>query len=87
MMNSYELFLFCLEPKHYYLDIYSVLIYDDRNPHLENLMDSRRCVYIPQSEEANMVVDLPNMSGYPNMVKIIQYLLKTLRPSYLLSSS
>ena len=34
-----------------------------------------------------MVVDLPNMSGYPNMVKIIQYLLKTLRPSYLLSSS
>ena len=35
----------------------------DRNPHLENLLDSRRCVYLPFSEDANMVMDLPNMSG------------------------
>ena len=35
----------------------------DRNPHLETLMDSRRAVYLPHTEDANMVVDLPNMSG------------------------
>ena len=35
----------------------------DRNPHLENLLDTRRAVYLPQNEDANMVVDLPNMSG------------------------
>ena len=35
----------------------------DRNPHLETLMDARRAVYLPHTEDANMVVDLPNMSG------------------------
>ena len=35
----------------------------DRNPHLETLMDARRTVYLPHTEDANMVVDLPNMSG------------------------
>ena len=34
-----------------------------RNPHLESLMDSKRCIYLPCSEDANMVVDLPNTSG------------------------
>ena len=40
-----------------------VPIITDRNPHLENLLDSKRCVYLPHSEEANIVVDLPNNSG------------------------
>ena len=52
-------------------------IITDRNPHLEvgrgigrilnigcqNLADSRRCVYMPYNEEANMVMDLPNTAG------------------------
>ena len=40
-----------------------VPVITDRNPHLETLMDSRRAVYLPHTEDANMVVDLPNMSG------------------------
>ena len=40
-----------------------VPIITDKNPHMESLMDSRRCVYLPHSEDANMVVDLPNTSG------------------------
>ena len=72
-----------------------VPVITDRNPHLENISDSRRwgrgywilsniaymfdvmvmvvmimimimtmrCVYLPYSDEANMVVDLPNMAG------------------------
>ena len=40
-----------------------VPIITDRNPHLENLLDSKRCIYLPHSEEANIVVDLPNNSG------------------------
>ena len=40
-----------------------VPVITDRNPHLENLLDSKRCIYLPYSEDSNMVVDLPNMSG------------------------
>ena len=40
-----------------------VPVITDRNPHLESLMDSKRCIYLPCSEDANMVVDLPNTSG------------------------
>ena len=50
----------------------------DRNPHLEvktldlwsikhlilqNLADSHRCFYLPYSDDANMVAELPNQAG------------------------
>ena len=36
----------------------------DGNPHQEGLIDHRKVIYLPYSEDKNLVMELPNMNGH-----------------------
>ena len=40
-----------------------VPVITDRNPHLEGLLDQRRAVYLPYTENKNVLMELPNSPG------------------------
>ena len=42
---------------------WKVPIITDGNPHQEGILDARRVIYLPYSEDKNMVMELPNAPG------------------------
>ena len=43
--------------------IFQVPFITDGNPHQEGLLDQRRVIYLPYSEDKNLVMELPNAPG------------------------
>ena len=48
-------------PKYGY--IFQVPFITDGNPHQEGLLDQKRVIYLPYSEDKNLVMELPNAPG------------------------
>ena len=42
---------------------FKVPVVTDSNPHLEGLLDQHRIIYMPYSEEKNVVMELPSSPG------------------------
>lgn len=40
-----------------------VPVITDRNPHLEGILDQRRIIYLPYTEDKNLFLELPNSPG------------------------
>ena len=43
--------------------IFQVPFITDGNPHQEGLLDQKRVIYLPYSEDKNLVMELPNAPG------------------------
>ena len=46
-----------------YLYIFQVPFITDGNPHQEGLLDQKRVIYLPYSEDKNLIMELPNAPG------------------------
>ena len=45
------------------MNIFQVPFITDGNPHQEGLLDQKRVIYLPYSEDKNLVMELPNAPG------------------------